>query len=157
MIRKMSIEDWDTVSEIYKQGIETGTATFNTECPDYNSWDESHIKDCRFVYCEDNKVIGWIALSPTSSREAYKGVAEISIYVEKDHFSRGAGTSLINEVIKNAPKYGIWSLFSVVLTVNKSSLDLHKKCGFREIGYKERVAKDKFGKWQNTTLFEYRL
>lgn len=34
---------------------------------------------------------------------------------------------------------------------------MHKKCGFREIGYRERIAKDRFGNWQNTTLMELRL
>ena len=53
MIRPMVDNDWERVSEIYKQGMEGGTATFNTECPSFEEWDKGHIKECRFVYVED--------------------------------------------------------------------------------------------------------
>ena len=52
VIRPMVDNDWERVSEIYKQGMEGGTATFNTECPSFEEWDNGHIKECRFVYEE---------------------------------------------------------------------------------------------------------
>ena len=125
MIREMRDEDWGTVAEIYKQGLEEGTSTFNTECPSFTEWNEGHIKNCRFVFEEEGKV-------------------------------HGIGTALVNTIIREAEKDGYWSIYSAIFSINKASIALHKKCGFREIGYRERIAKDRFGKWQNTTLMEYR-
>lgn len=156
MIREMRDEDWGTVAEIYKQGLEEGTSTFNTECPGFTEWNEGHVKNCRFVFEEEGKVVGWIALSPTSSRCAYKGCVEMSVYVDRNYRGHGIGTALVNTIIREAEKDGYWSIYSAIFSINKASIALHKKCGFREIGYRERIAKDRFGKWQNTTLMEYR-
>ncbi|WP_408071660.1 N-acetyltransferase family protein [Butyrivibrio sp. JL13D10] len=156
MIREMRDEDWGTVSEIYKQGLEEGTSTFNTECPSFTEWNEGHVKNCRFVFEEEGKVVGWIALSLSSSRCAYKGCVEMSVYVDRNYRGHGIGTALVNTIIKEAEKDGYWSIYSAIFSINKASIALHKKCGFREIGYRERIAKDRFGKWQNTTLMEYR-
>lgn len=156
MIREMRDEDWGTVAEIYKQGLEEGTSTFNTECPGFTEWNEGHVKNCRFVFEEEGKVVGWIALSPSSSRCAYKGCVEMSVYVDRNYRGHGIGTALVNTIIREAEKDGYWSIYSAIFSINKASIALHKKCGFREIGYRERIAKDRFGKWQNTTLMEYR-
>ena len=156
MIRAMVEKDWASVSEIYKQGIEGGTATFNTECPSYEEWDAGHLQTCRFVYEEDGKVVGWVAISPSSSRCAYKGCVEMSVYVDQNYRGHGVGTALVKELITQSEKEGFWSIYSAIISINEASIRLHKKCGFREIGYRERIAKDRFGVWQNTTLMEYR-
>ena len=85
MIREMQKADWNRVSEIYQQALLEGKSTFNTVCPDYDEWDNNHIKDCRYVAEIDDMVVGWIAISPTSSREAYKGVVEVSIYIDNKY------------------------------------------------------------------------
>lgn len=157
MIREMQKEDWDRVSAIYTQGIESGISTFNTECPGFSEWDAAHCRECRFVYEEENTVAGWVAVSPTSSRDCYRGVVEVSLYVDRNFRGRGIGTQLMRKTIEEAPKAGFWSLYTAILSVNKASIALHKKCGFREIGYRERIAKDRFGRWQNTTIMELRL
>ena len=157
MIREMQADDWSRVAEIYNQGIESGISTFNTRCPDYESWDAGHTKNCRFVYEEGGKVVGWIAVSPTSSRCVYKGCVEASVYVDADYQQKGIGEKLMRKLIEEAPKVGYWCIYSVIISLNEASIALHKKCGFREIGYRERVAIDRFGKWQNTTLMELRF
>lgn len=157
MIRPMTEQDWPAVSAIYKQGIESGIATFSAECPAYEEWNRAHLKECRFVCEADGVVRGWLALSPTSSREVYRGVVEVSIYIDEAYRGRGIGTALMNTLKEKAPECGFWSLFSVILSINRPSVEFHKHCGFREIGYKERAAKDRFGRWQNTTLMEYRF
>ena len=156
MIRSMTRDDWERVAEIYKQGLEGGTATFNTQCPSFEEWDNGHTKECRLVDEEDGKVVGWVAVSPTSSRCVYKGCVEMSIYVDKDYRGHGVGTSLVKELLIQSQKAGYWSIYSAIFSINRASIALHKKCGFREIGYRERIAKDRFGEWQNTTLMEYR-
>lgn len=157
MIRRMEKSDWTRVAEIYAQGLERGISTFNTECPSFEEWDASHNPDCRFVYVSADKVVGWIAISPTSGRCVYRGSVEVSIYIDNEYQGRGIGTELLNALIKAAPQNGYWSLYSAIFSKNKASISLHKKCGLREIGYRERIAKDRFGEWQNTTLMELRL
>lgn len=156
MIREMLKEDWDKVKDIYMQGMIAGTSTYTTICPDYTEWDLAHKKDCRFVYVEDGVVVGWIALSPVSARPAFSGVAEVSIYIDEKYHHKGIGTKLLNEMSKESEKKGYWSLYSAIFTSNKASIALHKKCGFREIGYREKLAKDRFGNWQDTTMLEKR-
>ena len=157
MIREMQKADWNRVSEIYQQALLEGKSTFNTVCPDYDEWDNNHIKDCRYVAEIDNMVVGWIAISPTSSREAYKGVVEVSIYIDNKYQGSGIGTKLLKKLCNESEKRGYWYLYVAIFSINRPSIELHKKCGFREIGYRERIAKDRFGKWQNTVLMERRL
>lgn len=156
MIREMRASDWKDMTEIYQQSLDKGDVTFRTECPTYEEWDCGHIKECRFVYELDGKVIGYTMLAPTSSRDSYRGVVEVSIFVDEDHTKQGIGTALLSKLMEEAEKAGYWTLYSAIFSVNEGSIKLHQKCGFRVIGTRERIAKDKFGNWQSTTLMEWR-
>jgi len=155
-IREFSKDDWPFVKDIYQQGLDSNIATFQTECPDFEEWDNGHIKDCRFVAVFENKVVGFAVLSSTSKREVYKGVVEVSIYLDLSYTKKGIGGNLLQHLICESDKKGYWSLYSSVIEINKASIALHHKCGFREIGYREKIAKDRFGNWHNTVLFERR-
>src|ERR1041385_4310058 len=87
LINEMQSDDWPFVRTIYLEGIATGNATFETKAPSWEEWDASHLGFARLVAREDNRIIGWAALSPVSRRKAYSGVAEVSVYVAHD--SRG--------------------------------------------------------------------
>ncbi len=155
-IRSMLESDWDEVACIYQQGMDTNIATFQTVCPSYEEWDRSHLKECRFVIIQDGAVVGWTALSPTSSRCVYAGVAEVSIYIEEACAGKGYGTRLLNHLIQESEKCGFWMLQSGILQHNQASLALHGKCGFRQVGFRERIARDHSGVWRNTVLMEKR-
>lgn len=155
-IRKMTREDWMQVGDIYKQGIETGIATFQNEIPSFESWDNGHLKTGRFVAASCDKILGWIALSPTSSRPVYAGVVEVSIYIRKDARQMGIGKALMNSVIDFAEANNIWSLYSAIIRKNTASIALHKSCGFREIGIREKIARLSNGEWCDTVIMERR-
>ena len=155
-IINMQKEHWEQVKQIYWEGIETGIATFQTEIPSYEQWDNSHLKFGRFVACNEEKVLGWVALSSTSSRCVYSGVVEISLYIGKDFRGNGIGKALMREAIKQGEEKGIWSFYSAIIEENIASIELHKKCGFREIGTREKIAKLSNGKWSDTVLMEFR-
>lgn len=155
MIREMTSRDSAVVLEIYKMGIHTRNATFETDIPAWADWDSKHLQHSRFVYTENNKVLGWAALSAVSARPAYKGVAEISIYIHKDFQSQGIGSKLMEKVIVSSENNGIWTLNSSVFPENSATLRLHEKFGFRIIGLKEKVARLD-GRWRNTVLLERR-
>jgi phosphinothricin acetyltransferase len=145
------------VSKIYSDGIKTNIATFQVDCPTYEEWDCSHFKNCRLVIEDAGGVVGWSALSPVSSRCVYGGVAELSIYISENHRGKGFGKSLLTALAAESEKAGFWTLQSGIMQDNLASIRLHEKCGFRMVGYRERIGKDKFGVWRNTVLMERRI
>jgi len=155
MIRPMTARDSTRVLEIYKMGMDTRNATFETDVPTWLDWDSKRLQHSRFVFTENEKVLGWAALSAVSARPAYKGVAEISIYIDADFRARGIGSQLMEKVIQSSEENGIWTLNSSVFPENIATLKLHERFGFRIIGFKEQVAKLD-GKWRNTVLMERR-
>lgn len=155
-IREMQKGDWKQVSEIYQQGMDTNLATFQTECPTYEEFDQSHMEQCRFVITEGDVIAGWATLTPVSSRCVYRGVAEVSIYIHDTYRGKGAGSQLLNFLSVQSEKEGIWTLQSGIMADNKASIHLHENCGFRQVGFRERIGQDRFGQWRNTVLMERR-
>jgi len=147
--------DYDRVSEIYKQGIETGIATFQDEIPTWSDWDKSHLKACRLAIFFKGKMAGWAALTPVSSRCVYTGVAEVSIYIGEDFRGKGIGKTLLNELVRQSEKEGFWTLQSGIFSENLASITLHETCGFRQIGYREKIGK-KNGTWKDNVIMERR-
>jgi L-amino acid N-acyltransferase YncA len=155
-IKHLLEEHWADVKAIYESGIATGDATFQTEAPaNWELWDNEHLHHSRFVAIENNEVMGWVALSPTSARRCYKGVCELSIYIHQHHRGKGIGKLLMDAVIESSEANNIWCLYSSTFPENTASIALHKKFGFREIGYREKIAQLN-GVWRNTLLLERR-
>ncbi|MFV0517413.1 MAG: GNAT family N-acetyltransferase [Aminipila sp.] len=155
-IREMRNNDWPFIAEIYQKGIETNIATFQSRCPTFEQWDQTHLKNCRLVLLLCNIVVGWAALTPVSNRCVYAGVAEVSIYLSPNQQRKGLATQLLKELIYASEKAGIWTLQSGIMQDNYASIRLHEKCGFRMVGYRERIGRDQLGKWRNTVLMERR-
>lgn len=154
-IRKMLDKDWPRVADIYRQGMETGIATFETRVPSYQAWDQNHLPFCRYVAWLDGRVVGWAALSPVSRRAVYSGVAELSVYVSGEAQKKGVGRHLMDHLISESEKCGIWTLQSGVFPDNLPSIRLHVRSGFRKLGIREKIAK-RNGRWQDNILFERR-
>lgn len=154
-IRDMQPEDWQEVSKIYKEGIVTGMATFEKEVPEYNAWNNAHLDHCRIVATKNNDILGWAALSPVSSRCVYGGVGEVSVYVSQNSRGEGVGSLLMNALISKSELEGFWTLQSGIFPENLSSIELHKKTGFRYIGKRERIG-SLDGTWKDNLLFERR-
>ena len=155
-IRQMRKEDWVWVAQIYQKGIDSNKATFITECPNYENWDEAHIKSCRFVAVVDETIAGFVALSPTSTRELYRGVVEVSIYLDEKYQNQGIGKKLMLKVISASEEEGFWTIYSSIFVENEGSRRLHESCGFRLIGKREMIAKDRYGIWRDTVIYERR-
>ncbi|UJH68695.1 GNAT family N-acetyltransferase [Allomuricauda sp. SCSIO 65647] len=155
-IRKMTKKDWPSVAQIYAEGIATGLATFESEVPDYGSWNASHTDSCRLIAEQEGNVVGWAALSPVSSRCVYGGVGEVSVYVGKDSRGHGIGKLLLQELIIGSEAEGYWTLQSGIFPENEASIKLHEKLGFRFLGKRERIGKTLNGIWKDNLLFERR-
>ncbi len=160
MIRDLAIElmcpaDWAEVRAIYLEGIATGHATFETDAPSWEDWDAAHRRFARLVVRDDQRISGWAALSPVSRRQAYAGVAEVSVYVAANHRNAGIGRALLDALITESEKNGIWTLQAVVFPENAATIALHLRCGFREVGRRERIGKLN-GELRDTILLERR-
>lgn len=154
-IRIIKEDNFRAVMNIYQEGIDTGLATFETSIPSWHHWNKNHLPFARLIAQEGESILGWAALSPLSSRHVYRGVAEISIYIAQKSRGKGVGTFLLQNLILQSEQNHIWSLQASIHTANIRSIRLHKKCGFREIGYKERIGKLN-DKWLDNMLLERR-
>ncbi|GAA0554009.1 GNAT family N-acetyltransferase [Paractinoplanes ferrugineus] len=142
--------------EIYRLGIATGNATFETEPPGWDSFTAARLPEHRFVAVDEaGTVLGWVACGPVSPRPVYAGVVEHSVYVHPDARGRGAGRALLAALITSTEAAGIWTIQSGVFPENTASLALHTACGFRTVGTRERVGRH-HGRWRDVTLLERR-
>ncbi len=121
---------WEAVMTIYESGLATGNATFQVTAPaTWEQWDKEHLAHSRFVAKADNDVVGWVALSPTSARNCYKGVCELSIYIDNDYRNKGIGSMLLKAIVESSEAAGVWCLYSSTFPENKASIALQKKFG----------------------------
>ncbi|MGN4123432.1 N-acetyltransferase family protein [Lysinibacillus sphaericus] len=130
-------------------------ATFQTEIPSEQVWDEGHHATLRFVPEDHNSVVGWIGISPVSSRAVYSGVGEVSVYISNDSKGKGIASKLFKVLIEESEKAGFWTLQSSIFAINASSIRLHKKMGFRGVGTREKIAQLN-GEWHDTVIMEKR-
>jgi phosphinothricin acetyltransferase len=158
LIEPMDPADWPAVRRIYAEGIATGDATLEREAPDWDHFDRSHRRDCRFVARAEpgGPVLGWVALTAYSSRRVYAGVAWESVYVGADARGRGVGRALLEAVIEASEAAGLWTLLAGVIAENDASLAVHERVGFRRVGVQRALGRDANGRWRDVALLERR-
>lgn len=155
-IRPMQTEDADKVLEIFQQGINGGNATFDKVAPTWEAWDTKHFNLCRFVLEDENdQVVGWCALQPVSNRDCFKGVAEVSIYLDGSVQGKGLGTILLKKLILDSEEHDFWTLQAGIFPENKVSIAIHQKQGFRTVGTREKIG-EMNGQWRDIVLLERR-
>jgi phosphinothricin acetyltransferase len=160
-LRAMNAADWSAVERIYGQGIEDGGATFEVATPTWEAFDAGRLPGLRLVAVgDDDSIMGWVAASAVSSRPAYRGVVEHSVYIDRDVRGRGVGRSLLDAFITAADEAGVWTIQSSIFPENAASRRLHEATGFRVVGRRERIARAEVGPlagtWRDTLLIERR-
>jgi L-amino acid N-acyltransferase YncA len=153
-IRDLRSDDWPAVRAIYEEGIRDGDATFETEPPSWERWEAAH-PELRLVAERDGSVAGFAAVSPASARHCYRGVGEVSVYVAAEARGAGLGRLLLDALVERSEEAGYWTLTASVFPENEASLRLHKACGFREVGVRERVG-ETGGVWRDVVWLERR-
>jgi L-amino acid N-acyltransferase YncA len=153
-VRDLEATDWVRVREIYLDGIRGGDATFETEAPEWQAWDVAH-PGLRLVAEEERAVAGWATVSPASARECYRGVGEVSVYVGESARGHGVGRALLEELVARSEGAGYWTLTAGIFPENDASLRLHRACGFRDVGVRERIGR-LHGVWRDVVLLERR-
>jgi L-amino acid N-acyltransferase YncA len=155
VVEAMRAENWADVVVIYRRGLDTGDASFETDVPSYEEWNGGHLPAPRLVARSGGRLLGWAALSPVSGRCVYGGVAEDSVYVDPTAAGRGLGTALLSELVAQAEQAGIWTVQAGIFPENRVSIALHQRCGFRIVGVRERLGKH-HGRWRDVVLMERR-
>ncbi len=155
-IEQMTAEHAQQVLAIYQAGIDEGNATFETQAPGWAEFSTARLADHRLVALDaDGVVLGWVAVSATSSRPAYAGVIEHSVYVHQDARGRGVGRHLLDRLIASTEAAGIWTIQSGIFPENTASIALHRAAGFRIVGPRERIGMH-HGRWRDILLLERR-
>jgi len=154
-VRDLGAEDWERVAEIYRAGLATGNATFETAVPSWEEWDRAHLASCRLVAVRDGRVVGWGALSPVSGRCVYGGVAEVSVYIDEAARGAGIGLHLLHALVRASEKAGLWTLQAGIFPENVASVRIHEKAGFRLVGRRVRLGKLE-DRWRDVLLLERR-
>ena len=159
-IRKMTPPDWPVVREIFAEGIESGNATFEPAAPEWEQFDATRLKDHRLVAETEGRIRGWAAVSAISSRAAYAGVVEHSIYVAGEARGLGVGKALLRALITSTEEAGIWTIQASVFPENEASIRLHVAEGFTVVGRRNRIARMPLGplagQWRDTIMIERR-
>ena len=99
---------YPAISKIYSEGLSTGIASFETDTPTWDQWNEKFLDACRFIAEVDDEIVAWCTLSSVSNRKVYKGVAEDTIYVASAHQGKGYGKILLNHLVLRSEEAGFW-------------------------------------------------
>jgi phosphinothricin acetyltransferase len=154
-IRDYRPSDWPDVDRIYREGLRTGVATFET-CPKaQDTWEGESVTGSALIAETGTGVLGWAVLWPVSDRCAYAGVAEVSVYVGEAARGHGVGKRLLEALVQRSETLDIWTLQAGIFEDNPGSQAIHRACGFRHMGTRERIGKLN-GVWRNTMVWERR-
>lgn len=165
LLDRLSPADWPAVRAVWAEGIAGGHATFEAEPPSWEAFDAGRLPDHRLVArpagsTTGGPVLGWVAVSPTSSRAVYAGVVEHSIYVAGTARGRGVGRLLLEELVRSTEAAGIWTIQSGIFPENAASLALHRAVGFDVVGVRRRLGRMPLGAlagtWRDVVLLERR-
>ena len=136
----MTAAHGEAVLAIFDEGIAFGHATFETDAPTWEDFDAAKLADHRFVALDnDGEVVGWVAVSPTSGRNVYRGVVEDALYVAERARGRGVGRALLERLVASTDAGEVWTICAGIFPENVGSLGLHESLGFRRVGVRERI------------------
>ncbi|WP_407588511.1 arsinothricin resistance N-acetyltransferase ArsN1 family A [Pseudomonas aeruginosa] len=155
-IRLAQLSDVQAIAEIYNQGIEDRSSTFETQprtAMDVQPWVADMSRHPVLVVEVDGAVVAWANLSSYRARSCYAGIADFSIYLRRDVRGRGIGKALLKALLSEAEARGFWKVLSRIFTFNEASLALCQSCGFRTVGVYEKHACLE-GRWLDCAIVE---
>src|SRR5215831_2100133 len=147
MIIRDAVEaDLPAIIEIYNATVPTRMVTAELEPTTVEArlqWFREHSPEQYpfWVAESDGRVIGWLDFKKFLPRSAYRGTAEISVYVDKEFRRRGVGQRLLEQAIARAPSLGITALVGLIFGHNEPSLKLFRRFGFERWGFLPGVAR----------------
>ena len=145
-IRDAVESDLPAIIKIYNAAVATRVATAQLEqvtLDERRNWLKEHSPDRHpfWVLEIDRKIAGWLTLKPFLPRCAYRGTAEVSVYVDEKFRQRGVGRTLLGEAIARASSLKINAMVGLIFAHNEPSLKLFERLGFEKWGLLPRVAR----------------
>ncbi|MCF4099892.1 N-acetyltransferase family protein [Maritalea sp. P4.10X] len=147
---------------IHQMGLETGHASFRDSPIAWPEFERNYLagRGVARVICNQNTVLGWATVIPSSPRAVYAGVGEISIYLDLEMRGQGIGSRLMHDIVATSEDQGYWTMFAHIFPENAASIALHQKAGFDTIGRRRAIGKMNYGpmagKWRDVLLMERR-
>ena len=148
-IKKISEENLVSCLRIYQEGLNTGIASFQEPSITIDDFQKKIDPEKCLVLEIGKKIKGYSSFTKVSNRIVYKGVGEVSIYLSKEVMGNGYGEKLLNALILLSEELGYWSLHAMIFPYNSRSIKLHKKCGFKILGLREKIGKMTYGSYAN--------
>jgi L-amino acid N-acyltransferase YncA/protein-tyrosine-phosphatase len=137
-IREARADDLETIRAIYNEGIADRIATLDEDpksIEEISAWFDAHGERYAVLVAERNdRVVGWASLNPYSHRCAYRGVADLSVYVARDARGTGVGSTLLEALHTRAKSVGFHKIVLFALANNAAGRRLYDRCGYREVG-----------------------
>jgi phosphinothricin acetyltransferase len=146
MIIRDAVEaDLPAIVEIYNATVPTRIVTAEIEPTTVEArlpWFREHSSEHYpfWVAESEGRVIGWLDFKRFLPRRAYRGTAQISVYVDEEFRRRGVGQRLLEQAIARAPSLGITALVGFIFGHNEPSLKLFQRLGFERWGFFPGVA-----------------
>jgi len=143
--RFATIDDLPVIVDIYNSTIPSYITTADTEFVTVNdklTWFNEHnsLKRPLWIVEINNYIIGWISLQDFYGRPAYKGTAEISIYLEENYRNKGLGKKMLAFTIEQCSQLNIHTLLAFIFQQNEASIRLFKSAGFEDWALLKEVA-----------------
>jgi L-amino acid N-acyltransferase YncA len=156
-IRKATIKDLPSITEIYNDAILNTNSTFDTEVKtieDRTHWFKNRDDNFPIIVAEQlGNIIGYAALNKWSERQAYDVTAEISVYIHPEHRKQGTGKKLIEMLLAIGEETQLKTILARITEGNDHSIYLHEHNGFKMVGVLRQVGK-KFGKLLDVTMMQ---
>jgi phosphinothricin acetyltransferase len=156
-LRDATTADIPRICAIHNQGIEDRVATLDVDphtLAEQQEWFSHHGPRHPVIVAESiEDIVGWASLNQFSARPAYRLVADLSVYVERQWRGKGVGTQLLGEVEARARLLGYHKIVLAAFPFNHAGMRLYERCGFRTVGiYREQGIID--GRWVDTIIME---
>jgi phosphinothricin acetyltransferase len=156
-IRLAQEADAAEILEIYDIYVKESAVTFECETPSLDEFKNriKEISSCYpYIVCvSDKKIIGYAYAHRQKERAAYQWNAELSVYVDKAYFRRGAGRALYSALIGILRMQNVRNVYGGVASPNKNSERLHEYFGFKKLGVYHNTGY-KCGAWHDVAWYE---
>ena len=145
-IRDAVESDLQAIIQIYNAAIATRVATAQLEpvsLEERSNWLKEHSPDRHpfWVLEIDGRIAGWLTLKSFLPRCAYRGTAEVSVYVDEQFRRRGVARRLLDEAISRARSLQISAMVGLIFAHNEPSLKLFEQLGFENWGLLPKIAR----------------
>ncbi len=150
--RMATIDDAQDILDVYEPYILNTPITFEFNPVPLDEFKEriNRIsKQFPYILCViDDVVAGYAYCSYYLEKEGFSWDCEITVYVDPKYHKRGIATALYKILISLVEKQGYYNIYSLICVPNESSVNLHKKYGFKEVGVYYNTAY-KLSKWRD--------